>query len=178
MCGGNPSAFCASRSVAHSDALFKTLRIHFFIQAFFIKKAFGKRNSLRAPALFILQPAIRYSLQLPHNPQKKCLRQSADKLAKAKIFSPPKRHRNHSKNCKVSQRIFGIPPFEGGGICRKAFYFARNDFLLRSIFYWRQREKSKTASFDFYFKLVVRIPVPRQVLGLCGSRKKRRIRAH
>jgi len=38
MCGGNPSAFCASRSVAHSDALFKTLRIHFFIQAFFIKK--------------------------------------------------------------------------------------------------------------------------------------------
>ena len=172
MCGGNPSAFCASRSVAHSDALFKVLKNSFFIQAFFIKKRSEKEiHCGHLPFLFC-------SLQLPHNPQKKCLRQSADKLAKAKIFSPPKRHRNHSKNCKVSQRIFGIPPFEGGGICRKAFYFARNDFLLRSIFYWRQREKSKTASFDFYFKLVVRIPVPRQVLGLCGSRKKRRIRAH
>lgn len=176
MCGGNPSAFCASRSVAHSDALFKTLRIHFFIQAFFIKKRSEKEiHCGHLPFLFCsLQLGTAYNLR---RIRKKCTRQPEFKFGKCKIFS-----RNGiviiQKIAKLRKKFFGIPPFKGGGVLRKAFYFARNDFLLRSIFYWRQREKSKTASFDFYFKLVVRIPVPRQVLGLCGSRKKRRIRAH
>lgn len=171
MCGGNPSAFCASRSVAHSDALFKVLKNSFFIQAFFIKKHSEKEILCgHLPFLFCnLQLGTAYNLR---RIRKKCTRQPECKLAKATSFLP-------YEISKFYKKFFGIPPFESGGILRKAFYFARNNFYSAAYFFWgRQREKSETASFNFYFKLVVRIPVPRQVLGLCGSRKKRRICAH
>lgn len=177
MCGGNPSAFCASRSVAHSDALFKVLKNSFFIQAFFIKKH-SEKNSLRSPALFSLQATIRYSLQPPQNPQK-MYSATRMQISKSNIFPPLRNIGILQKIAKLRKKFFGIPPFKGGGVLRKAFYFARNNFCSAAYFFWgRQREKSETASFNFYFKLVVRIPVPRQVLGLCGSRKKRRICAH
>lgn len=176
MCGGNPSAFCASRSVAHSDALFKVLKNSFFIQAFFIKKR-SEKEILCSHLPFLvcrLQLDTAYNLR---RIRKKCTRQPEFKFGKSKIFS-----RNGiviiQKIAKLRKKFFGIPPFKGGGVLRKAFYFARNNFCSAAYFLGRQREKSETASFNFYFKLVVRIPVPRQVLGLCGSRKKRRICAH
>lgn len=177
MCGGNPSAFCASRSVAHSDALFKVLKNSFFIQAFFIKKR-SEKEILCSHLPFLvcrLQLDTAYNLR---RIRKKCTRQPEFKFGKCKIFS-----RNGiviiQKIAKLRKKFFGIPPFKGGGVLRKAFYFARNNFYSAAYFFWgRQREKSETASFNFYFKLVVRIPVPRQMLGLCGSRKKRRICAH
>lgn len=177
MCGGNPSAFCASRSVSHSDALFKVLKNSFFIQAFFIKKR-SEKEILCGHLPFLvcrLQLDTAYNLR---RIRKKCTRQPEFKFGKSKIFS-----RNGiviiQKIAKLRKKFFGIPPFKGGGVLRKAFYFARNNFCSAAYFFWgRQREKSETASFNFYFKLVVRIPVPRQVLGLCGSRKKRRICAH
>ena len=176
MCGGNPSAFCASRSVAHSDALFKVLKNSFFIQAFFIKKR-SEKEILCSHLPFLvcrLQLDTAYNLR---RIRKKCTRQPEFKFGTCKIFS-----RNGiviiQKIAKLRKKFFGIPPFKSGGILRKAFYFARNNFCSAAYFLGRQREKSETASFNFYFKLVVRIPVPRQVLGLCGSRKKRRICAH
>lgn len=176
MCGGNPNAFCASRSVAHSDALFKVLKNSFFIQAFFIKKR-SEKEILCSHLPFLvcrLQLDTAYNLR---RIRKKCTRQPEFKFGKSKIFS-----RNGiviiQKIAKLRKKFFGIPPFKGGGVLRKAFYFARNNFCSAAYFLGRQREKSETASFNFYFKLVVRIPVPRQVLGLCGSRKKRRICAH
>lgn len=177
MCGGNPSAFCASRSVAHSDALFKVLKNSFFIQAFFIKKHSEKEILCgHLPFLFCnLQLGTTYNLR---RIRKKCTRQPEFKFGKCKIFSR-KGIVIIQKIAKLRKKFFGIPPFKGGGVLRKAFYFARNNFCSAAYFFWgRQREKSETASFNFYFKLVVRIPVPRQVLGLCGSRKKRRICAH
>ena len=110
--------------------------------------------------------------------RKKMSSQSSNKLAKAKFFRPLSNVGIIQKIAKLRKRFSEYRLLEVEGICRRAYCFARNDFLPRSIFYWRQRKKSKTASFDFYFKLVVRIPVPRQVLGLFGSRKKRRICAH
>lgn len=178
MCGGNPSAFCASRSVAHSDALFKVLKNSFFIQAFFIKKH-SEKEILCSHLPFLvcrLQLDTAYNLR---RIRKKCTRQPEFKFGKSNIFPPLRNIGILQKIAKLRKKFFGIPPFKGGGVLRKAFYFARNNFCSAAYFFWgRQREKSETASFNFYFKLVVRIPVPRQVLGLCGSRKKRRICAH
>lgn len=178
MCGGNPSAFCASRSVAHSDALFKVLKNSFFIQAFFIKK----RSEKEIPCGHLLFLVCRLQLDTAYNLRrirKKCTRQPEFKFGKCNIFPPLRNIGILQKIAKLRKKFFGIPPFKGGGVLRKAFYFARNNFYSAAYFFWgRQREKSETASFNFYFKLVVRIPVPRQVLGLCGSRKKRRICAH
>lgn len=178
MCGGNPSAFCASRSVAHSDALFKVLKNSFFIQAFFIKKR-SEKEILCSHLPFLvcrLQLDTAYNLR---RIRKKCTRQPEFKFGKSNIFPPLRNIGILQKIAKLRKKFFGIPPFKGGGVLRKAFYFARNNFYSAAYFFWgRQREKSETASFNFYFKLVVRIPVPRQMLGLCGGRKKRRICAH
>ena len=151
MCGGNPSAFCASRSVAHSDALFKTLRIHFFIQAFFYKKAFGKRNSLRAPALFILQPAIRYSLQLPHNPQKKCLRKSADKLAKTKIFPLRNGIVIIQKIAKFRKEFSEYRLLKAAESAAKRFILRAMIFCSAAYFFWAAKRKILNRVIRFLF---------------------------
>lgn len=150
MCGGNPSAFCASRSVAHSDALFKVLKNSFFIQAFFIKKR-SEKEILCSHLPFLvcrLQLDTAYNLR---RIRKKCTRQPEFKFGKCKIFS-----QNGiviiQKIAKLRKKFFGIPPFESGGILRKAFYFARNNFYSAAYFFWgRQREKSENRVIQFLF---------------------------
>lgn len=149
MCGGNPSAFCASRSVAHSDALFKVLKNSFFIQAFFIKKR-SEKEILCGHLPFLvcrLQLDTAYNLR---RIRKKCTRQPEFKFGKCKIFS-----RNGiviiQKIAKLRKKFFGIPPFKGGGVLRKAFYFARNNFCSAAYFLGRQREKSENRVIQFLF---------------------------
>lgn len=177
MCGGNPSAFCASRSVAHSDALFKTLRIHFFIQAFFIKKRSEKEiHCGHLPFLFCsLQLGTAYNLR---RIRKKCTRQPECKLAKATSFLPYEISKFYKKLQNFAKNFSEYRLLKAAESAAKRFILRAMIFCCVAYFIGGKDKNLKTASFNFYFKLVVRIPVPRQVLGLCGSRKKRRIRAH
>ena len=178
MCGGNPSAFCASRSVAHSDALFKVLKNSFFIQAFFIKKR-SEKEILCSHLPFLvcrLQLDTAYNLR---RIRKKCTRQPECKLAKATSFLPYEISEFYKKLQNFAKNFSEYRLLKAAESSAKHFILRAIIFTARHIFSGGGKEKDlKTASFNFYFKLVVRIPVPRQVLGLCGSRKKRRICAH
>ena len=149
MCGGNPSAFCASRSVAHSDALFKTLRIHFFIQAFFIKKRSEKEILCsHLPFLFCsLQLDTAYNLR---RIRKKCTRQPEFKFGKCKIFS-----RNGiviiQKIAKFRKGFSEYRLLKAAESAAKRFILHAMIFCSAAYFFWAAKRKIQNRVIRFLF---------------------------
>ena len=57
-------------------------------------------------------------------------------ISKSNIFPPLRNIGILQKIAKLRKKFFGIPPFKGGGVLRKAFYFARNNFCSAAYFFW------------------------------------------